>query len=62
VDELLKKCGGKFRTYQNTLLVLAADEGELSSLRQKVKRLLALRAIRDDKALMRQLSEENKKR
>jgi hypothetical protein len=61
VDELLKKCGGKFRTYQNTLLVLAADEGELSSLRQKVKRLLALRAIRDDKALMRQLSEENKK-
>ena len=61
VDELLKKCGGKFRTYQNTLLVLAADEGELSSLRQKVKRLLALRAIRDDKALMRRLSEENKK-
>jgi hypothetical protein len=41
--------------------VLAADEGELSSLRQKVKRLLALRAIRDDKALMRRLSEENKK-
>jgi hypothetical protein len=61
VDELLKKCGGKFRTYQNTLLVLAADDGELSSLRQKVKRLLALRAICDDKALMRQLSEENKK-
>jgi predicted AAA+ superfamily ATPase len=61
VDELLKKCGGKFRTYQNTLLVLAADDGELSSLRQKVKRLLALRAIRDDKAFMRQLSEENKK-
>jgi hypothetical protein len=61
VDELLKKCGGKFRTHQNTLLVLAADEGELSSLRQKVKRLLALRAIRDDKALMRRLSEENKK-
>jgi hypothetical protein len=61
VDELLKKCGGKFRTYQNTLLVLAADDGELSSLRQKVKRLLALRAIRDDKALMRRLSEENKK-
>jgi hypothetical protein len=61
VDKLLKKCGATFRTYQNTLLVLAADEGELSSLRQKVKRLLALRAIRDDKALMRRLSEENKK-
>ena len=61
VDKLLKKSGATFRTYQNTLLVLAADEGELSSLRQKVKRLLALRAIRDDKALMRRLSEENKK-
>jgi hypothetical protein len=61
VDELLKKCGATFRTYQNTLLVLAPDDGEFSSLRQKVKRYLALRAIRDDKALMRQLSEENKK-
>jgi hypothetical protein len=61
VDELLKKCGATFRTYQNTLLVLAPDDGEFASLRQKVKRFLALRAIRDDKALMRQLSEENKK-
>ncbi len=61
VEELLKKCGEKFRTYQNTLLVLAPDEGKLLSLRQKVKRYLALRSIWDDKALMRQLSEENKK-
>jgi hypothetical protein len=61
VDELLKKCGATFRTYQNTLLVLAPDEGEFASLRQKVKRFLALRAICDDKALMRQLSEENRK-
>jgi len=61
VEELLKKCGKKFRTYQNTLLVLAPDEDKLLSLRQKVKRYLALRAIRDDKALMRQLSEENRK-
>ncbi len=61
VDELLKKCGATFRTYQNTLLVLAPDEGELSSLRQKVKRLLALRAIHDDKAFMRQLSEDNRR-
>ena len=61
VDELLKKCGVTFRTYQNTLLVLASDEGELSSLRQKVKRLLALRAIHDDKAFMRQLSEDNRR-
>jgi len=61
VEELLKKCGKTFRTYQNTLLVLTTDEGELSSLRQNLKRYLALHAIRDDKALMRQLAEENKK-
>jgi hypothetical protein len=61
VDELLKKTGSTFRTYQNTLLVLAADNDEFSSLRQKVKRWLALRAIRDDKKLNRQLSEDNRK-
>lgn len=59
--ELLEKCGLTFRSYRNTLVLLAADDGELAGVRQKVKRFLALRAIRDDKALMRQLSEENKK-
>jgi len=61
VDELFRKSGERFRTYQNTLLVLAPDGNEFAALRQKVKRFLALCAIRDDKALMRQLSEENKK-
>lgn len=61
VDELLKKCGTPFRTYQNTLLVLAPDAGEFAALRQPVKRFLALKAIRDDKALVRQLSEETRK-
>ena len=61
VNELLKKYGAKFRTYQDTLLVLVPESGEFASARQKIKRLLALRAIRDDKALMRQLSDENKK-
>jgi hypothetical protein len=61
VETVIKDCGSTFRVYQNTLLVLVPDEGELSSLRQKVKRYLALRAIRDEKALIRQLSEENKK-
>lgn len=60
-DELLKKCGTTFRTYQNTLLVLAPDGGEFASARQQIKRLLALRAISDDKTLKRQLSDENKK-
>lgn len=61
VEELLKKCGTPFRTYQNTFLVLAPDAGEASALRQQVKRVLALRSIRDDHALMRQLTDENKK-
>ncbi|MDW8138595.1 MAG: DUF499 domain-containing protein [Bacteroidota bacterium] len=61
VREILEKCGQTFRTYRNTVLVLAADESELAATRQLVKRLLAYRAIRDDKALWRQLSEENRK-
>ncbi|MCS7155306.1 MAG: ATP-binding protein, partial [Bacteroidetes bacterium] len=61
VREILEKCGQTFRTYRNTVLVLAADEGELAATRQHVKRLLAYRAIHEDKALWRQLSEENRK-
>ena len=61
VNELFRKSGERFRTYQNTLLVLAPDGNEFAALRQKVKRFLALRAIRNDKTLMRQVSEENKK-
>jgi len=61
VEELLTKHGVTFRTYQNTLVLLAADASGMGAVRQHVKRYLALRAIRDDKALVRQLSEENKK-
>ncbi|MCS7083164.1 MAG: ATP-binding protein, partial [Rhodothermia bacterium] len=61
VREILEKCGQTFRTYRNTLLVLAADEGELAATRHLVKRLLAYRAIRDDRALWRQLSPENQR-
>ncbi|NSW77180.1 MAG: ATP-binding protein [Candidatus Atribacteria bacterium] len=60
VEELLKKAGSSFRTYQNTLLVLLADRNELSSLRQNVKKLLALRAVERDLRLMQQLPEEKK--
>ena len=61
VEELLKKCGAPFRTYQNTFLVLAPDSGEAGTLRQQVKRVLALRCIREDHSLMRQLTDDNKK-
>ncbi|MCS7249243.1 MAG: DUF499 domain-containing protein [Anaerolineales bacterium] len=61
VRELMEKCGQTFRTYRNTLLVLFADNTELQGVRQQVKRFLAHRAVAEDKALMRQLSEENRK-
>jgi len=60
VDELFRKAGTTFRTYQNTLVVVAPNSGELSAVRSLVKKLLALRAIKDDKALMRRLSDDNK--
>lgn len=59
--ELLEKCGQTFRTFRNTLLLLAVDKGELAGARQQIKRYLAYRALQDDKALMRQLSQENRK-
>lgn len=59
-EELLGRCGLPFRTYRNTLLVLAADGAEFASLRQQVKRMLALKAIREDRAIMNNLSPENK--
>ena len=61
VRELLEKSGATFRVYRNTVLALAPALDELLDLRRQIKRYLALRSIRDDKPLMRQLSEENKK-
>jgi hypothetical protein len=60
VEELLSRAGAAFRTYRNTLVVLAPDAGEAAALRERVKRSLALRAIQDDRALVRQLSEESR--
>ncbi len=61
VEELLGKAGTTFRTYRNTLVVLAPDAAEAAVLRERVKRSLALQAIQDDKALVRQLSEESRR-
>jgi hypothetical protein len=59
VEDLLGRAGTTFRTYRNTLVVLAPDGMEAAALRERVKRYLALRAIQDDKALVRQLSDDN---
>ncbi len=59
---LLTQAGTTFRAYANTLVVLAPDRGELASLSQKLRRLLALRSIRDDKDLWSRLSDENRRK
>lgn len=61
VADLVNRVDTTFRTYRNALVVLAPDGAEAAALRERVKRSLALRAIQDDKALVRQLSEENRK-
>ncbi|MCS7017218.1 MAG: DUF499 domain-containing protein [Gemmatales bacterium] len=59
VHELLDRCGQTFRTFRNTVFVLAADEREFAEARQRVKRYLAYRAIRNDQTLWQQLTQEN---
>lgn len=61
VEDLLGRAGTTFRTYRNTLVVLVPDAAEMVAVRERVKRYLALRAIQDDKALVRQLSEESRR-
>lgn len=60
VREFLERVGSTFRTSRNTLVVLAPNAQELGALRGKLRRLLALRSIRNDAALVRQLSGENR--
>jgi predicted AAA+ superfamily ATPase len=60
IRELVEKSGSTFRVYKNTLVILAPDADELLELCRLVKRYLALRSIRDDKSVVRQLSAENR--
>ncbi len=60
--QLLERTGETIRTYRNTLLVLAPDASELAAVRKNLKRLLALRSIRDDKELWPRLSDDNKRK
>lgn len=60
-EKLAEELINPFRNYRNTILVLTADGRELSGLRQQVKRLLALKAIQADKALLSNLSQDNRR-
>lgn len=59
-EELLNRCGQPFRNYRNTLVLLAADANEFATLRHQMKRVLALRAVKADTALVSNLSPESK--
>ncbi|MGQ9458025.1 MAG: ATP-binding protein [Anaerolineae bacterium] len=59
-EELLARAGTAFRAYRNTLLLLAPDAGEFGALQRQVKRLLALRSIQRDRALLQTFSDEDK--
>lgn len=61
VAELLGRASSAFRTYRNTLCVLVPDEGEFATLKEQVRRFLALRAIQEDRHLKSMLSEEHKR-
>jgi len=61
VQVCLTQCGENFRTFLNTLLILVPDSGGLFSLQYQIKRMLALQSIRDDTALVRSLSDENRR-
>ncbi len=61
VQELLNRCGQTFRVYRNTLLLLVADQWDLQSARQQIRRYLAYKSILADETLRRQLSQENRK-
>jgi len=55
--ELLNSAGTTFRVYRNTVLILAADVGELAGVRQQVKRYLALCDIQENRSLWSTLTE-----
>lgn len=62
VQELLSKSGLTFRVYLNTLLAVVADSHEWNTLREQVKRWLALRAVQQDSGVMQRLAQEDKNR
>lgn len=58
--ELLEQHGQTYRTYRNTLLVLAPDAEKLNAAQRSLKRWLAHRAVEQDRTIT--LSEANRKR
>ena len=60
INELLTKYSSGFRTYKNTLIFVLVDSHEFEPLRKVIIRLLALKSIKEDRNIIRSLSEENR--
>ena len=61
LKELFERHGEGLRANKNTLLFLMMEEAGLRDVTQAVRRWLALRAIKDDKPLYKNLSEVDRK-
>ena len=59
--ELFERHGEGYRVYKNTLLFLLMEDGGLLTLRQAVRRCLALRAVKADRSLANSLSEADRR-
>lgn len=61
LKELFERHGESYRAYKNTLLFLMMEDSGLREVTQAVRRWLALKAIKDDPPLYKNLSEADRK-
>jgi len=58
---LYENYASSYRTYRNNVLFLCVDKSEYEGARKTIRRLLALRAIKDDRFITQTLTDENRK-
>jgi len=56
IEKLFSECGEGYRTYKNSLIILAIDSEQWNALYNAVKRFLALDSINRDEGFMNNLS------
>ncbi len=61
LDDIYTNYSSGYRTYKNNVLFLLLGKDEYEGVRRSIRRILALRAIKEDHFIMQTLSEENKK-
>lgn len=61
LKDLFENYATSYRTYRNNMLFLLIDRNEYDNARKAIRRLLALRAIKEDRFITQTLSEENRR-